>query len=158
MKNKEAVKIKFTYVISSLIYLCNYSLTSGIFPSWLKYSQVITLLKKGSKSEISNYKPTPLPISFSKIFEKELYKRLVNHASELNILSKAQYGFRTNMSTDNAIYQPTNNILKVLDNKQTVGGIFCDLSKAFNCVVHENLLSKLQYYGVRRAANKLIKS
>jgi len=62
------------------------------------------------------------------------------------------------MSTDNAIYQLTNNILKALDNKQLVGGIFCDLSKAFDCVDHETLLSQLEYYGVRGTANKLIKS
>jgi len=62
------------------------------------------------------------------------------------------------MSTDNAIYQLTNNVLKALDNKQLVGGIFCDLSKAFDCVDHETLLNKLEYYGVRGTANKLIKS
>jgi len=62
------------------------------------------------------------------------------------------------MSTDNAIYQLTNNILKALDNKQLVGGMFCDLSKAFDCVDHETLLNKLEYYGVRGTANKLIKS
>ena len=61
------------------------------------------------------------------------------------------------MSTDNAIYQLTNNILEALDSKQLVRGIFCDLSKAFDCVDHETLLNKLEYYG-RVTANKLIKS
>ena len=51
-----------------------------------------------------------------------------------------------------------NNILKALDNKQLVRGIFCDLSKAFDCIDHETLLTKLEYYGVRGTANKLIKS
>jgi len=124
---------------------------------WLKYSQVTPLFKKGSKSELSNYRPISLLTSFSKIFEKVVYKRLVNHTSVYNILSKAQYGFRTNMSTDNAIYQLTNNILEALDSKQLVRGIFCDLSKAFDCVDHETLLNKLEYYG-RVTANKLIKS
>jgi len=138
------LKLSLPYITSPLTYLCNKSLTSGIFSSWLKYSQVTPLFKKGSKSELSNYRPISLLTSFSKIFEKVIYKRLVNHASVYNILSKAQYGFRTNMSTDNAIYQLTNNILKALDNKQLVGGIFCDLSKAFDCVGHETLLNKLE--------------
>jgi hypothetical protein len=152
------LKQSLLFIISPLTYLCNKSLTSGIFSSWLKYSQVIPIFKKGNKFEISNYRPISLLTSFSKIFEKIIYKRLANHASTHNILSKTQYRFRTKMSTDNAIYQLTNNVLKALDNKQLVGGIFYDLSKAFDCVDHDTLLNKLEYCGVRRTANKLIKS
>jgi hypothetical protein len=152
------LKLSLSYIISPLTYLCNKSLTSGTFPSCLKYSQVTPILKKGSKTELSNYRPISLLTSFSKVFEKVIKKQLFNHASVYNILSKAQFGFRTNMSTDNAIYQLTNKILKALDNRQSVGGILCDLSKAFDCVDHDTLLSKLEYYGVRGTANKLIKS
>jgi len=34
------LKLSLPYIISPLTYLCNKSLTSGVFPSWLKYSQV----------------------------------------------------------------------------------------------------------------------
>jgi hypothetical protein len=115
-------------------------------------------LKKGNRYELSNYRPISLLTSFSKIFENVIYERLVKHVSAYDILSKAQYRFRTNISTDNAICQLTNNILKAVDNKQLVEGMFCDLSKAFDCVVHETLLNKLEYYGVGGTANKLIKS
>jgi hypothetical protein len=30
-----------------------------------------------------------------------------------------------------------------------VGGIFCDLGKAFDCVNHENLFTKLHFYGIQ---------
>jgi hypothetical protein len=41
-----------------------------------------------------------------------------------------------------------NEILKALDDEVLVGGIFCDLNKAFDCVSHEVLLSKLKFYGM----------
>jgi len=60
--------------------------------------------------------------------------------------------------TEKAIYQLTNNILKALDNKNLLGGIFCDLTKAFDCVDHGILLGKLEYYGIKGSANNLVKS
>jgi hypothetical protein len=57
-----------------------------------------------------------------------------------------------------ATYKLTQEILTALNNKSKVGGIFCDLHKAFDCVNHNILLSKLEFYGIFGKFNTLIKS
>jgi hypothetical protein len=39
-----------------------------------------------------------------------------------------------------------------------VGGIFCDFEKACDCVSHDSLLSKLEFYGITGKICMLIKS
>jgi len=41
-----------------------------------------------------------------------------------------------------------NNTLSSLNNKIIVGGLFCDLQKAFECVNCDILLSKMKFYGI----------
>jgi hypothetical protein len=83
---------------------------------------------------------------------------LNKHIISNKILANEQHGFRNNTSTETAIYQLTNKILTALDNKEWVGGIFCVLPKAFDCVDHEILLGKLKFYGITGTASKLIES
>src|SRR5215510_12476811 len=51
-----------------------------------------------------------------------------------------------------------NNIQLSLDKKRLVGGIFCDLQKAFDCVNHNILLEKMKYYRITGTAYKLMQS
>jgi hypothetical protein len=78
-----------------------------------------------------------------------MYCRLLKHLSDNNILSNHQFGFRVNQGTDNAILKLISGILNPLNQKMLVGGIICDLEKAFDCVSHEVLLNKLRNYGIK---------
>ena len=57
-----------------------------------------------------------------------------------------------------ASYKLTDDILNALNNIVMVGGIFCDIQKAFNCVNHNILLTKLEFYGITGITHKLLKS
>ena len=66
-----------------------------------------------------------------------------------NILANEQYGFRLPSSSIRASYTFINEIVEALNNKNIVGGIFCNLQKAFDRVSHDIVLSELKFYGIR---------
>jgi hypothetical protein len=73
---------------------------------------------------MSNYRPISLLTSFSKVLEKVMYNKLLQHLNNNKISVDEQFGFTTNSTTDRAIYKLTNEILKALNNKPMIGGIF----------------------------------
>jgi len=82
---------------------------------------------------------------------------LYRYLNDNNILVKEQFGFREKSSTDMATYTILNTVLSSLDKKHLVGGIFCDLQKVFDCVNHNILLTKLEFYGISGIANQLMR-
>jgi len=133
-------------------------LAQGIYPERLKFSLIKPIYKSGDKSSLLNYKPISLLPTFPKIFEKVFYTRLLDHLNNNAILNEHQYGFRTEVSTENASHILLNEILTAMNCKQMVGGIFCDLHKAYDCINHAVLLEKLKFYGVTGKFYKLVKS
>jgi len=109
--------------------MCNKSLSSGIFPDRLKYTVVKPLFKKGGKSNISNYRPIAILSSFSKVHENVIYSQLQEHWDKYSILAEGKFGFRTDSTTNKAIYKLINETLKALNSKFIVVGIFFVLKR-----------------------------
>jgi hypothetical protein len=72
-------------------------------------------------ANISNYRPISLSTSVSKIFEKIIFTRLTRHLIYNHILAEDQFGFGTKLISPN--------------NKLLVGGVACDLQKAFDLTI-----------------------
>jgi hypothetical protein len=51
------LKINAPFISSALNYICNKSISPGIFPSPLKYFIIKPLFKMGDKKNIANYRP-----------------------------------------------------------------------------------------------------
>ena len=136
----------------------NESLITGIFPDGLKNGKVTPIHKGGDKHNIANYRPISVLTTFSKVFEKLIYHRLINFIDKHNILSDSQFGFREGRSTELATSHVVNKLLKAIDDGKFSVGIFLDLSKAFDTVNHKILFCKLENYGVRGIALNWFKS
>ena len=87
-----------------------------------------------------------------------MFNRIYTFFDSQNILSDSQYGFRKGLSTKMALISAIDYITDSLDNKSHTAGVFLDLSKAFDTVNHNILLSKLNHYGIRGNALQWFKS
>ena len=129
--------------------LINCSFSSGVVPLKLKIGKICPIYKDGDKDLFSNYRPISVLSSFSKIYEKAVFIRLLSFLNSNNILSEAQYGFQQNHSTYMALLDMYESISLAIDKKEYSIGVFIDLSKAFDTLNHKILLQKLEYYGIR---------
>jgi hypothetical protein len=107
---------------------------------------------------MSNYRSVSFLTAFSKVFEKVIYLRLFRHLIDYSILVNERFGFKAKSSTAKLTFNLINEILEALNSKKVIGGIFCNLGKAFGSVNYHILLCKFNFYGIRGPFHKLIKS
>ena len=143
----------FSYDLSKLFNLC---IEHSLFPDELKRARVVPLHKGGPKDSVKNYRPISILPTLSKIFEKCLHKRLYSFVEPL--IFNNQFGFRKGYSTEQALNTAVKSVINSIDNKSHCAGLFIDLSKAFDTINHNILLSKLENMGVRGVALDLFKS
>jgi hypothetical protein len=111
-------------------------------------SKVIHLHKNGEHHGIKNFKPTSILSAFSKILEKLMHNRLMPFLIHNNILTEAQNGFRKNKSNDTASHSFIEGTQEALDSSLHAIALFFYLSKAYDVIDHDILLTKLHSCGI----------
>ena len=156
--SNQLIKMAKNVLVKPLTIIINQMIVTGKFPDQLKISKVIPLNKAKDQTILSNYRLIALQPSISKIFEYVLLEQITNYFLDNNILSPQQYGFRSNHSTELAALNLVDELTYKLDRGIIPLNIYMDLSKAFDTLIHEILISKLKHYGVRGEAIDLIRS
>ena len=129
---------------------------SSKFPSILTLADIVPVFKKGDQECKTNYRPVSILSNMSKIFERINFRQISNYME--SFLSKYQCGFRKGLSTQHCLLFMLEKWKRAVDNGKLFGILLTDLSKAFDCLSHELLLTKLHAYAFSISALRLIYS
>ena len=103
---------------------------------------------KAIKNNISNYRPISVVCHIAKLLEKEVQSQFLSYLQTNHLISVDQYAFLPNHSTNTCLHRVIDDWYESFNEKEKVGACFLDISKCFDCIDHELLLSKLNKYGI----------
>ena len=88
---------ELSYILVELFNMC---LKESCFLDCWKVSSVVSVFKNvGERSTAKNYRPVSLLSVVSKVFEKLVNNRIVDHLEKCGFFSDFQYGFKSSRST-----------------------------------------------------------
>ena len=129
------------------------------FPDCWKVSSMVPVFKNvGERSTAKNYHPVSLLSVVSKVFEKLVNNRIVDHLEKYGLFSDFQYGFRSSRSTADLLTVVSDRIARAFNRSGATQAVALDISKAFDRVWHAGLLHKLKSYGISGQIFGLISS
>ena len=108
------------------------------------------------RKNVENYRPVSIPPNLSKIYERCLYGQMYKYFS--HILSRWQCGFRQGFSTQHCLLVMAEKWRKCLGKGGLSGAILTDLSKAYDCILHDLLIAKLTAYGFDYQSLRIMES
>ena len=137
------IKICDESLLKPLLILFKNSLKLSYYPDIWKKSNIIPAHKKNDKQLLNNYRPISLLPIFGKIFEKIIFNRIYDFLLKEELLNPNQSGFRPPDFCINQLLAITHKIFEAFDCNPPleVRSVFLNISKAFDKVWHESLLS-----------------
>ena len=111
-----------------------------------KKAVVIPVYKKGSPSNVANYRPISLTPIICKFIECGIRDALLKHMMQNNFISPHQHGFMSKKSTTSQLLELTFDIASNLKKGYATDVIYLDYAKAFDTVSHCKLIANLKNY------------
>ena len=153
LKNREP---ELSYILAELFNKC---LKESCFPDCWKVLSVIPVFESvGERSATKNYRPVSILPVVSKVFEKLVNNRIVDHLEKCGLFSDFQYSFRSSRSTADLLKVISDRIARAFNRSGATRAVALDISKAFDRVWHAGLLHKLKSYGISGQIFGLISS
>ena len=147
-----------SYILGKLFNKC---LKESCFPDCRKVSSLVPVFKNvRERSTAKNYRPVSLLSVVSKVFEKLVNNRIVDHLEKCGLFSDLQYGFRFRScrSTADLLTVVSARIARAFNRSGATRAVALNISKAFDRVWHAGLLHKLKSYGISGQIFGLISS
>ena len=153
LKNCET---KLSYIPAELFNKC---LKESCLPDCWKVLSLVPVFKNvGERSTAINYRPVSLLSVVSKVFEKFVNNRIVDHLEKCGLFSDFQYGFRSSRSTADLLTVVSDRIARAFNRSGATQAVALNISKTFGKVWHAGLLHKLKSYGISGQIFGLISS
>ena len=131
LKNCE---LELSYILAELFNKC---LKESCFPDCWKVLSVVPVFKNvGERSSAKNYRPVSLLSVVSKVFEKLVNNRIVDHLEKCGLFSDFEYGFRSSRSTADLLTVVSDRIARAFNRSGATRAVALDISKAFDRVWH----------------------
>ena len=147
---------ELSYILAELFNKC---LKESCFQDCWKILSVVPVFKNvRERSTAKNYRPVSLLSVVSKVFEKLINNRIVDHLEKCGLFSDFQYGFRSSQSTADLLTVVSDRIAMAFNRSGATQAVALDISKAFDRVWNAGLLHKLKSYGISGQIFSLISS
>ena len=122
----------------SMIFRMSYD--TGVVPKEWRIANVVPVHKKGSKSDVKNYRPISLTSLVSKVFERIVRDKLMEKCKDE--LCSNQHGFLPAKSCTTQMLEVNESLAFTINSKAQVDIVYFDFAKAFDSVHHDTLLMK----------------
>ena len=137
---------ELSYILAELFNMC---LKESCFPDCWKVSGVVLVFQNVGKSSTAKHHSSVSFLSVvSKVFEKLVNNRIVDHVEKCGLFSDFQHTFRSSQSTADLPTVVSDRIARAFNMSGATAAVALDIYKTFKRVWYDGRLHKLRSYGI----------